>query len=95
MALVYPSNTTVLLIPSPSAKPSRAVGVAANEPGTSKDSRWKLAYGAARVTVEIANACSDMFLPLKAVVGALSVLINNYDVRHSEVPCTLLADRSL
>ena len=33
------------------------------------------------MAVEIANASSDMFLPLKAVVGALSVLIKNYDVR--------------
>lgn len=33
------------------------------------------------MAVEIANASSDMFLPLKAVVGALSVLIQNYDVR--------------
>ena len=32
------------------------------------------------MAVEIANESSDMFLPLKAVVGALSVLIKNYDV---------------
>ena len=41
---------------------------------------WKAAYQTARMAVEIANASSDMFLPLKAVVGALSVLIKNYDV---------------
>ena len=32
------------------------------------------------MAVEIAKESSDMFLPLKAVVGALSVLIKNYDV---------------
>ncbi|KAF9785144.1 hypothetical protein BJ322DRAFT_1108609 [Thelephora terrestris] len=31
------------------------------------------------MAIDIANASSDMFLPLKAVVGALSVLIKNYD----------------
>ena len=36
------------------------------------------------MAVEIANASSDMFLPLKAVVGALSVLIKNYDVGPSQ-----------
>ena len=37
------------------------------------------------MAVEIANASSDMLPPLKAVVGALSVLIKNYDasiVKH-------------
>jgi len=32
------------------------------------------------MAVEIAKESSDMFLPLKAVVGALAVLIKNYDV---------------
>ena len=32
------------------------------------------------MAVEVAKESSDMFLPLKAVVGALSVLIKNYDV---------------
>jgi len=32
------------------------------------------------MVIEIAKETSDMFLPLKAVVGALSVLIKNYDV---------------
>ena len=44
---------------------------------------WQAAYGAARVAVEIAKESSDMFLPLKAVAGALSVLIKNYDVSVS------------
>ena len=44
---------------------------------------WQTAYGAARMAVEIAKESSDMFLPLKAVVGAVSVLIKNYDVSMS------------
>jgi len=51
-----------------------------NEPGSSKESGWRAAYGAARMAVEIAKESSDMFLPLKAVAGALTVLIKNYDV---------------
>ena len=42
-----------------------------------------MAYGAARMAVEMAKESSDMFLPLKAVVGAMSVLIKNYDVSAS------------
>ena len=48
------------------------------------DTSWKTVYSAARMTVEIAKESSDMFLPLKAVMGAVSVLIKNYDV---SVPC--------
>ena len=47
------------------------------------DSGWQTAYGAARMAVRIVNESSDMFLPLKAVVGALSVLIENCDVSVS------------
>jgi hypothetical protein len=45
-----------------------------------RDTGWQTAYAAARMAVEIAVESSDMFLPLKAVVGAMSVLIKNYDV---------------
>ena len=45
-----------------------------------KDTSWQTAYGAARMAVEIAKESSDMFPPLKAVVGAVSILIKNYDV---------------
>ena len=48
-----------------------------------RDTGWQTAYGVARMAVEIANGSSDMFLPLKAVVGAMSVLIKNYDVSGS------------
>jgi hypothetical protein len=56
-----------------------------NEPGSSKESVWKTAYGAARIAVEMAKESSDIFPPLKAVLGALSVLIKNCDVSHSQL----------
>ena len=37
----------------------------------------------ARTTVEIAKECTDMFPPLRAVVGAVAVLIKNYDVKYT------------
>ena len=55
-----------------------------DQPETSKESRWRTAYVAARMAIEIAKESSDMFLPLKAVVGAVSVLINNYDVKCTQ-----------
>ena len=45
-----------------------------------RDTAWKAAYGAARMAVEITKESADMFPPLKAVAGAMSVLIRNYDV---------------
>lgn len=42
-----------------------------------------MAYGAARMAVEIAKDSSDMFPPLKAVAAAVSVLIKHYDVSVS------------
>ena len=48
-----------------------------------RDTGWQTAYGAARMAVEIAKESSDMFPPLKAVVGAMSALIRNYDVSVS------------
>lgn len=43
-------------------------------------SGWQTAYAAARMAVEITKESSDMFPPLKTVVGAISVLIQNCDV---------------
>lgn len=48
-----------------------------------RDAGWKTAYDAARMAVEVAKESSDMFLPLKAAIGAISVLIKNYDVSVS------------
>ena len=45
-----------------------------------RDTSWKTAYDAARMAVDGAKESSDTFLPLKAVVGALSILSKNYDV---------------
>jgi hypothetical protein len=41
---------------------------------------WQTAYTAARMAIEITKESSDIFPPLKAVVGAVSFLIKNYDV---------------
>jgi hypothetical protein len=51
------------------------------------DSTWQTAYSTARMAVDITKESSEMFLPLKAVVGAISVLIKNYDV--SSIPVTV------
>ena len=66
--------------PSSSARPPPEPA-----PEPPKESWWGTAYEAAKIAIDIANASSDMFLPLKAVVGALSVLIKNYDVRSLQV----------
>lgn len=54
--------------------------VALDDPGSSKESVWKAAYGAARIAIDIAKDSSDMLPPLKAVMAALSILVKNYDV---------------
>ena len=57
-----------------------------------KDTGWQTAYDAAKIAIEITKESSDMFLPLKAVVGAISVLIKNYDVGvpNSRSGCLLI-----
>ena len=47
------------------------------------------------MAVELARESSDVFLPLKAVLGALTVLIRNYDVSPLQVSVLLTADRFL
>ena len=79
-ALVASSSAIALSIVSASCNPS---DVESDEPGLSKESVWKTAYGAARIAVETAKETSDMCPPLKAVMGALSVLIKNCDVSSS------------
>ena len=64
-----------------SSSQNQLVNTPFDESGPSKESGWRTAYGAARIAVEIAKESSDLFLPLKAVVGALSVLMKNYHVR--------------
>ena len=83
-ALAASSSAIALSIASPSCDPTNN---ALNESESSKESVWKTAYGAARMAVEITDASSDMFLPLKAVVGAVSVLIKNYNVSLSLASC--------
>jgi hypothetical protein len=48
-----------------------------------RDTGWRTAYDTARMAIEITKESSDIFLPLKAVAGAISVLIKNYDVGGS------------
>jgi hypothetical protein len=45
-----------------------------------RDPGWQTAYDAVKMAVEITKESSDMLFPLKAVVGAVSVLIKYYDV---------------
>ena len=75
--LAASSSAVALSISSPSCDPS---DIALSEPGSSKESIWKAAYGAARIAVDIAKDSSDMLPPLKAVMVALSVLMKNCDV---------------
>ena len=80
--------------PSPSALSIRSsscdpLDVGGDDLGTSKEAGWRTAYGAARIAVEIAKGSSDMFLPLKAVAGAVAVLIQNYDVQCPQVSCPI------
>ena len=81
-ALAASSSIIALSIASPSYDPSDA---ALNEPESPKESSWRMAYGAARMAVEIAGESSDMLPPLKAVVGVLAVLIKNYDVKYIQL----------
>jgi len=48
-----------------------------------RDTGWQTAYAAVRMAVETIKESSDLCLPLKAVVGAVSVLMKNYDVSMS------------
>ena len=82
-ALAALSTSIASAIGSSSQGPS---DTSVDQPGTSKESRWRTAYVAARMAVEIAKESTDMFLPLKAVVGALAVLIKNYDVKSALIP---------
>ena len=85
-ALAASTSAIALSIASPSCDPTDTV---LDEPGPSEESCWGTAYEAAKIAVDIANASSDMCLPLKAVVGALSVLIKNYDVRFPQAYCPI------
>ena len=80
--LAVSSGSIALSICSSSYGPS---SVGNDDPESSKESGWRTACGAARMAVEVAEESSDMFPPLKAVVGAVAVLIKNYDVRCPQV----------
>ena len=90
--LAASTSAIALSIASASCDPSN---IAPNEPGSSKESAWKAAYGAAKIAIETIKESSDMFPPLKAVLGALSVLIKNYDVSSSHRIALQTANRVL
>jgi hypothetical protein len=77
-ALAASSTAIALSIGSPNHEPDDTPSdeTAVQE----RDTGWQTAYAAVRMAIEITKESSDMFLPLKAVVGAISVLIKNYDV---------------
>jgi len=62
------------------SRPNNATIDQEPSPHQAANSAWQTTYDMARMVVNITKESSDMFLPLKAVVGALSVLIQNYDV---------------
>jgi len=53
------------------------------------DAMGQTAYSAVRMAVEVVKESSDMFLPLKAVAGAMFALMRNYDV---SIPCSRTED---
>jgi len=80
-ALAVSSTAIALSIGSPFHHARDMSSDSATDRG--RDTGWQTAYGAARMAIEIAKESSDMFLPLKAVAAAISVLIRNYDVSVS------------
>ena len=77
-ALAASSTAIALSITSPFYDTGDASGNGADVRGSGAG--WQTAYGTVRMAIEIAKETSDMFLPLKAVVGAVSALMKNYDV---------------
>ena len=77
-ALAVSSTAIALSIGSPiyNAGDTPGDGIVAQ----GRDAGWQTAYAAVRMAIEITKETTDLFLPLKAVVGAMSVLIKNYDV---------------
>ena len=63
----------------------RDLGDASHDGSTDqeKDKYWQAVCATIRMAVEITKESSDMCPPLKAVVGAISVLIKNRDVGGS------------
>ena len=79
-------------VTSSTTSPGDPADIAPDHSGSSKESGWRTAYDAAKMAIEIAKESSDMFPPLKAVAGVLSVLVKNYDVGPSE-PASHSIDR--
>ena len=74
-ALAATSSAIALSISSAFRDPSSTSG--------DGPTHWRAACATIRMAVEITKESSDLCLPLKAVVGAIFVLIKNYDVSVS------------
>ena len=81
MALAATSAAIALSIGS-AFSDSRDTSIAGTTVG-GRDVEWQTAYAAVRMAVETIKESSDLCLPLKAVVGAISALMKNYDVSMS------------
>lgn len=76
---VAASSTVIALsICSPFHNAHDTSSEGATAPG--RDTGWRATYAAVRMAVEVTKESSDLFPPLKAVVGAMSLLMKNYDV---------------
>ena len=81
--LATSSTSIAFSVCSPSCYPSNAVP---NEPGSSKRVRLENGvWGGEDSRIEITKETSDIFLPLKAVAGALAVLIKNYELKCAQI----------
>ena len=89
-ALATLSAGIALAISSPSDDSRDTPGDGPAVQGT--DAVVQTTYAAVRMAVEIAKESSDLCLPLKAVVGAISVLMKNYDVNmsYSQTKCVFI-----
>lgn len=89
-ALATLSAGIALAISSPSDDSRDTPGDGPAVQGT--DAVVQTTYAAVRMAVEIAKESSDLCLPLKAVVGAMSVLMKNYDVSmsYSQTKCVFI-----
>lgn len=81
-ALATASSSIAL---STCSSPCDLSDVGSDDPESYKESKWRTAYGAARILVDGVKESSDMLLPLKAVMGVLTVLIQNYDVHRPQI----------
>jgi len=82
MALTAPSPAIALSVGPPSHDTRDTSSDGTTVRGS--DINWQTGYAAVRIAIETIKESSDLCLPLKAVAGAMSVLIKDFDVsKHS------------